>query len=157
MFGKLKTPCLKAKGGETKWLVKFATELLTDNDCGEKGRLLAAAGRALLKHYDILDRESRRMSSDSKRLLLEAARDHVLLYKKAGGHLAHKHHGFIHLALSAKLHGNPKCTSSYEDEHENGIVARIGAIVHPRQFPTSVFERLALQDPNFRGRLYKRV
>ena len=137
--------------------MKFATQLMIDNDCGENGRLLAAAGQALLKHYDILDRDSRRMPSGSKRFLLETARDHVLLYKRAGGHLVYKHHGIIHLALSAKLHGNPKCASSYEDEHENGIVARIGAVVHPRQFPTSVFERLAMLDPNFRGRVYKRV
>ena len=34
------------------------------------------------------------------------------------------------MALSAEHVGKPKTVNTYEDENENGIIARIGAVVH---------------------------
>ena len=130
VLGPSKRPCLKAKGGETRCLVKFATQLMENHDCGVKGQLLARAGRCLMEHYAIMETESRRMSLIARRELLATAVNHVTFYKAAGGHLVYKHHSWIHMALSAEHFGNPKTVSTYEDENENGIIARIGAVVH---------------------------
>ena len=141
-----KRHCLKAKGGETRCLVKFATQWMENHDCGVKGQLLARAGRCLMEHYAIMETESRRMSLIARRELLATAVNHVTFYKAAGGHLLYKHHSWIHMALSAEHFGNPKTVSTYEDENENGIIARIGAVVHGSTFAKSIFERLDLRD-----------
>ena len=148
-LGNLKKPCLKAKGGQTRGLVKFCTNLMQhDSIACKKGKLLFQAGKALLKVYMIMDMEPRRMSLTSRRDLLEAMVKHVELYKAAGCHVVYKHHGGIHLARQAAWHGNPKSISTYEDEHENGIVAKIGLQVHGATFAKSVFERLELDNPD---------
>ena len=100
--------------------------------------------------YAVMEEESRCMSFKARRRLVSAAVNHVSFYKAAGGHLVHKHHGLIHMALSAGRIGNPRCVSTYEDEHENGVVARIGLHVHGSTFAKSVFERLELQNPERR-------
>jgi hypothetical protein len=139
-------PCLKAKGGETRCLVKFATELMERDKCGDKGRVLAEAGRQLLTYYKVMDENPRKMTVRARQQLLESAINHVTLYKSVGGHLVHKHHSWIHMTLDAIRTGNPKLVSTYEDESENGIIARIGVAVHPSTFSRSSFERLFLQD-----------
>jgi len=143
-------PSLRAKGGETRCLVKFCTELMQKRNCKQKGALLARAGEALMDFYAVMEEESRCMSFKAKHLLVSSAVNHVTFYKADGGHLVHKHHGLIHMALSAGRIGNPKCVSTYEDEHENGVVARIGMHVHGSTFAKSVFERLELQNPERR-------
>ncbi len=100
--------------------------------------------------YDIMDDEPRRMSLRSRRLLVEAIKNHVIFYKAAGGHLVSKHHGAIHMALDAGRTGNPKFLSTYEDESENGLIAQIGLHVHGAAFAKSVFERIELQNPECR-------
>ena len=145
-LGPLRRPCLKAKGGETRCLVRFATNLMEDYDCGARGQLLALAGKHLLATYAIMEHESRRMSLTARQELLASAVNHVTLYKAAGGYLVYKHHSFIHMAQSAERLGNPKTVSTYEDESENGIIAKIGLVVHGSTFAKSVFERLFLQD-----------
>ena len=113
-------------------------------ELGHRGRTLAEAGRQLLKHYDIMEEEPRRMSIEGRKRLLEVV-NHVSLYKSVGRHLVHKHHSWIHMCISAATTGNPKAVSTYEDESENGIVSRIGQAVHPNTFPRSCFERLEIQ------------
>jgi hypothetical protein len=117
------------------------------HSCKHKGELLARAGEALMEMYDVMEQESRCMSLAARQHLVSSAVNHVVFYKAAGGHLVHKHHGVIHMALSASNVGNPKCVSTYEDEHENGVVAKIGIHVHGSTFAKSVFERLELQNP----------
>ena len=141
----LRDPCLKAKGGETRCLVKFCTELMDRPECGERGRILGEAGRQLMQHYDIMEEQPRRMSLTARKRLLETAVNHVTLYKSLGCHLVHKHHAWVHMAMSAGMTGNPKTVSTYEDESENGIISRIGLVVHPSTFARSCFERLELQ------------
>ena len=99
-----------------------------------------------MEHYAIMEAESRRMSLVARRELLATAVNHVTFYKAARGHLVYKHHSWIHMALSAKHVGNPKTVSTYEDEAENGIIAKIGVAVHGSTFAKSMFERLELQD-----------
>ena len=53
-----------------------------------------------------------------------------------------KHHGFAHLTQGILFSGNPRFTATYEDEHENGVVAKIALRVHRSTFVKSVFERL---------------
>jgi hypothetical protein len=52
--------------------------------------------------------------------------------------------------LSATWIGNPKCVSTYEDEHENGVVARVGLHTHGSSFARTIFERIELQNPERR-------
>ena len=119
---------------------------MENHDCGVKGRLLARAGRCLMEHDAIMEAESRRMSLIARRELLATAVNHVTFYKAAGGHLVYKHHSWIHMALSADHVGNAKTVSTYEDENVNGIIARIGAVVHGTTVSKSIFERLDLRD-----------
>jgi hypothetical protein len=149
-LGNLKMPCLKAKGGQTRCLVRFCTELMQKHNCGDDGKLLAQSGQALVDMYDIMEHEPRRMSLNSRRLLVQAAVNHVTLYKAAGGHLVHKHHGVLHMAVDAGRTGNPRHISTYEDESENGVVAKIGLRCHGLTFAKSVFERLELTNPESR-------
>jgi hypothetical protein len=142
-------PFLKAKGGETRCLVKFATELMQKDNVGPKGRLLAEAGRHLMENYRIMEDNPRRMGMFARRALLASAVNHVALYKQAGGHLVPKHHSWIHMALEAGVNGNPKVTSTYEDESENGVTSRIAVAVHPMTFALSSFQRLSLHHRHF--------
>lgn len=145
-----KRPCLKAKGGQTRCLVKFCTELMQKHGLGTQGRLLARAGEALMDVYQVMAREPRKVSLEGRQQLVAAMVNHVVCYKAAGGHLVYKHHGAIHMALMAGSLGNPRHISTYEDEHENGMIARIGIGVHGATFAKSVFERLELQNPRRR-------
>ena len=122
------------------------------HECGQKGKLLARAGEALMEMYAVMEQESERMSLAARQHLVSSAVNHVQFYKAARGDLVHKHHGLIHMALSASRVGNPKCVSTYEDEHENGVVAKVGMHVHGSTFAKSVFERLELQNPARRVR-----
>ena len=90
------------------------------------------------------------MSLLGREKLISSMVNHVVLYKAAGGHLVYKHHGAIHMVLLAGFQGNPKSVSTYENEHENGVVAKIGVRVHGASFSKSVFERLELQNPERR-------
>ena len=83
-LGQLKKPCLKAKGGQTRCLVKFCTGLMQKYNCGEKGKLLARAGEALMDAYDIMHLEPRRMSFKERQRLLVAIVNHVVCYQAAG-------------------------------------------------------------------------
>ncbi len=148
-LGPIKYPCLKAKGGQTRCLVKFCTGLMQKygHDCGTSGQYLAKAGQALLNAYDVMDIEPRRMCILATQRLMSAMVNHVVFYRAAGGHLVYKHHGCIHMALMAGWIGNPKCVSTYEDEHENGVVAKIALVAHGSTFAKSVFERIELHNP----------
>lgn len=146
-LGKVSKPCLKAKGGQTRCLVKFCTGLMQKHDCGESGRLLAKAGENLMDMYHVMEIEPRVMSLQARQRLLSAMVNHVVLYRAAGGHLVYKHHGGIHMTLMAGWLGNPRHVSTYEDEHENGIVAKVGLHVHGLTFSKSIFERIELQNP----------
>lgn len=126
-------------------MVKFATELMERGKCGDKGQLLAEAGRSLLEYDRVMADNPRRMTLLARRQLLDNAIKHATLYKSAGGHLAHKHHSLIHMTLNAKTTGNSKIVNTYEDESENGVVSRIGVAVHASTFARSCFERLSLQ------------
>jgi len=145
-LGKVAQPCLKAKGGQTRGLVKFCTQLMQKAACGESGKLLARSGEALLDAYKIMDAEPRCMSLKARQGLVADMVNHVSFYKAAGGHMVYKHHGCLHMALSSQFLGNPKHVSTYEDEHENGVVARVGLHVHGLTFAKSIFERLELQN-----------
>ena len=149
-LGKFSKPCLRAKDGQTRGLVKFCTELVKKVDCGKQGKLLALSGQSLLDCYEVMDEEPRRMTLLGREKLISSMVNHVVLYKAAGGHLVYKHHGAIHMVLLAGFQGNPKSVSTYEDEHENGVVAKIGVRVHGASFSKSVFERLELQNPERR-------
>ena len=146
-FGNLRTPCLKAKGAETKDLVAFSVELLLrlgDRATVRSHRLLQA-GRHLLQWYALCKEHARFMPINAKVELFNAAVNHVVLYKKAGGHLVYKHHALLHLTQLVCSHGNPSYFHTYQDEHENGLMARVGEIVHASTFAISCFERIHLQ------------
>ena len=140
----------KGKGWPDPVLGKVCTGLMQNYDLGPSGKLLAKAGKALLDVYEVMDVEPRRMSISAQARLIASMVSHVVLYQVAGGHMVYKHHGCIHMALSARYIGNPKYVSTYEDEHENGVVAKIALHAHGATFAKSVFERLELQNPERR-------
>ena len=82
------------------------------------------------------------MQPHDKVNLMNYCINHLVTYKKAGCRMVPKHHAFIHLTRGINFSGNPRYTSTYEDESENGIIAQIGMKVHRSTFVKSVFERL---------------
>ena len=111
---------------------------------GAKGVLLATAGGALTDWYDMISSEQRRMPVASQIELLARMKTHVACYRDAGCRLVHKHHAVFHLCLSARGAGNPAFYSTYEDEHENGVCARVAENVHGGRFHMSLYERLEI-------------
>ena len=104
------------------------------------------AGQSLSKYWAVMAREPRKRSVVSQQELFQYCLDHIFHYGSAGGHYVPKHHSFLHMSHSTDINGNPPFFSTYEDEHENGVVAGIGCKVHPNVFCLSVFERLFVLD-----------
>ena len=146
LVGKLKAPCLKAKGAESRGVVRYAMELAKRLPKNRKCALLVKAGQSLLDWYDIIGESSRVVASSRRAELFKHCVNHIVLYKEAGGYMVPKHHCFLHLTQKVTSAGNPACFSTYEDETENGQIAKIGIMVHARTFDRSVFERLELAD-----------
>lgn len=145
-LGKLKSPCLHAKGAESRGVVRYAMELAKRLPNNRKCVLLVQAGQSLLDWYDIIGESSRVVSFGRRAELFKHCVNHIVLYKEAGGHMVPKHHCFWHLTQKVTSAGNPACFATYEDETENGQIAKIGLMVHSRTFDRSVFERLELAD-----------
>ena len=145
MLGSVRKPCLKAKRGQTRCLVKFCAQLMHKHKSSPNGKfaLLAKVGDSLLKFYQVMEDEPRQISYKAGQRLIEHM-VYVVLFAAAGGHLVYKHHGAVHLALNARKQGNPRHVSTYEDEHENGVCARIGARTHGLTFSKTIFELLEI-------------
>ena len=147
-LGALDRPCLKAKGAPSKAFIWFCRDMLRKyrHKCGEQGQLLAESCDQLIMYYDLLRSEHRRMRKGSQRKLLDHCIISIQAYKAAGGYMVPKHHAFVHLSKEPAFSGNPRFKSTYEDESENGIIAKICTRVHRSTFVTSVFERIQVYD-----------
>ena len=82
------------------------------------------------------------MKWSSKKKLFNHCICHVQAYRRAGGCMVPKHHGFIHLTRSILFSGNPRFSATYEDESENGVIAAICKKVHRSTMIKSLFEHL---------------
>ena len=145
-FGKkLKTaPVLKAQGAEAKSLIDFTIDTLNrfEDKLGQKGQLLSEAGECLHAYYHVLNESERTLDDATCQRLFDLGNLHVQLYKKAGCRMVPKHHVFMHTNASTPEHGSPKWYSTYEDESENGLVARTLRSVHRMTFSLSFFEKV---------------
>ena len=52
------------------------------------------------------------------------------------------HHSWIHMVDYCWFHGNGRYTNTYEDESENGVVAKILRTSHARTFQITGFKKL---------------
>ena len=152
-LGKLDNPCLHAKGAESRTLVKFCAQIvdLYKEKLGREGALLAAAGYALVEYNEILKNEHRLVPVDVQLRLMECIINHNCMYRAAGGRMVPKHHMAIHLSNSCSFAGNPSFFNTYEDESENGVVARIGEVVHFATWCMSVWERVEVLERGYHG------
>lgn len=92
--------------------------------------------------YDKICKDNpRNMSASACAELMHHAVKHNTCYGLAGGVYVPKHHSFIHLTMGAPWAGNPGSYSTYQDEHENGLVARQGKLTHPFTFPSAVLRK----------------
>jgi hypothetical protein len=153
-LGDLDKPCLKAKGAQSRAMVWYCRDLMQKHSavCGDEGELLAVAGSSLVAFYDMLRKEQRRLRLADRKKLMGHCINHLQAYRQAGGHMVPKHHGFMHMTRNVAHTGNPRYTGTYEDEHENGIIAEIGQRVHRSTFVRSTFERLDVFDRLVRPR-----
>ena len=122
-----------------KFAVQVAKQCVGQND---KFKLLAKAGDALLCVKRIFKREHRRISPPVVDEMMDACKQHNICFQLAGASLAPKHHRFLHMCDSARVSGNPSYHSTFQDEHENGVVARQSTKCHKLTFQKSVFERI---------------
>ncbi len=108
-LGRRKNPCLKAKGNESRGLVRFAVETLSRNIsvCGDDGQKLLRSGKALLRIYETIRGEHRRVPLDTRLELLAAAKIHAAFHTLADGTRVPKHHALFHPIQDAHCTGNP--------------------------------------------------
>ena len=67
----------------------------------------------------------------------------MVLYKAAGGAMMPKHHAGVHLVNELKIFGNPRETDTWEDESENGELAKVVAkSSNSGQFALTVFQKI---------------
>ena len=147
-LGKLDTPCLKAKGAQTKHLVKFVVSMLEQHihKLPARTRLLLTAARALDEYYDMLRSEHRYMSLEARARLMDLNITMVEAWRHYGGHMVTKHHNMFHLTQSSNGAGNPQYVATYQDESDNGVVARLGEHLHAITWYISLWERLEIHD-----------
>ena len=141
-------PYLHAKGAESKHILKFVQALLMEfsSQLGEKGMHLAVAGQALLDWNAMIDNAQRMLTISERDRLIQLCVRHLINYEMAGGHFVPKHHSWVHMTQAIAKHGNCKHTSTYQDEHENGVVASVASRVHPLTFTESVFAKLIARE-----------
>ena len=133
---------LKAHGGETRDLIPFAIQLMREfSEKGERFQLLAESGKHLANIIKLLRDRPRKLDEATLRALMVDAKSHVVLYRLAGGHLFPKHHSFMHMLYDARRNGNPAMHATWEDEHENGVAAKLARKNHPSTFAISLFRK----------------
>ena len=146
MLGKFQNPTLSANAGESRDLVGFVNGLLAEFSIqlGDQGQLLQGAGAALADFYTITRDSPRSMSVPDQNALMSCVLRHNSLARAAGIKLVPKHHSWVHMVFACKRQGNPSKYSTFEDESENGAIARIAFRVHPHTFSASVFRRISM-------------
>ena len=144
MIGNLEQPELKCRAGESRGLLKFTLRTLKEHVdvLGEQGLHLVRAGDAIERYAMLLKTEPRVMSMAVRQDMMNCAIGFNMSYKAAGGHEVPKFHSFIHMTYGIGFMGNPAYYSTYEDESENGLVARIGRSTSMCQFSFSVLVKL---------------
>ena len=74
----------------------------------------------------------------------------IAAYRMAGGHFVPKMHAGVHqFREQAVFFGNPKCTATWEDESENGLVAGMAKLAHPMTFSLNCFQRIIAGERNY--------
>ena len=132
MLSKPALPKLKAKAAETRNLLPLCPLICRENmGClGERAEYLVAAADELVKVYEVMQDEPRRMTPDGLRALRQAMTRHLSFWQHAGGHLVPKHHYSWHLVERAGEAGNPRWYWCYADEGENRTMSRVAGSLH---------------------------
>ena len=103
---------------------------------------LVDAGIALKTWYETISGERRVLSAAAQEALMSHCVRFCLLLKEAEGLCTPKAHHFIHLTQSISKSGNPRFHSCHDDEAYNGVLKKIGQLLHPLKFSETLFERL---------------
>ena len=155
MIGTEKDCMLGSKGQETRSLVPFVVELLTDEAVREKlpsGRgdcLLRAAQELAIMLRVLCSSETRKMEVEQICEFRGAYARHLKLFKSAGGVYLPKHHFFFHEPDRMAAQGNPRTHTTYWDEALNGILADVARSAHRLTFCRTVFEKYGARHLNF--------
>jgi hypothetical protein len=130
---------LKAKGGESMSLIKFAHRLTR--------RFVN-----VLPNAELLRAHPRVIDTSVQQQSLQLYLRFTQTYKLAGGHMTPKFHAGSHQVDETSRFGNPRHRSTWEDESENGMDAKVAAKSHYMTFSLSVFQRIiAAEGPSFRS------
>jgi hypothetical protein len=153
MLGKRYRPELKAKAAETRILIPFCVEILTNfmycfvaqgGDAHLRAQFMLGATESGVEFERILRAElpsGRSMSRAAQLDCWSAYMRHEMLCRRAGMRSLPKHHCMQHLVKRICFKGNPLSYSTYRDESLNGVIARIAASCHRRTFGMSVHEK----------------
>ena len=92
--------------------------------------LLAKAGQVISRFIKLMSQTNRVVPTDVRIEMMNSVVTFNTAMINAGVQLAPKNHATIHMAFNAGFMGNPAYYSTYEDEHENGLVASTGRGAH---------------------------
>ncbi len=142
-LGPADNPVFKGKAAEARHMFPWVVGLLEDFAVRvEHGAALLAAGRAKLRLYEALRRDSPVLSEARCRIMAVSARQFLRQWKRAHGRCTPKVHYLQHLCAQARLSGNPSFHHTYPDESFHRRVKRAAKTVHASKFAAHVVARL---------------
>ena len=135
---------LNIKAAESRHLLPFLLKELNFfasgmGDIDVQARI--DSGEALEQYMQVLQSESRVVSADGYKALLDCCHTHVQLCPRAGIHLLPKHHLFKHMTRRIARNGNPRYYSTYFDEGLNKVLVGIASSCYRHTFERRLFAK----------------
>jgi hypothetical protein len=139
---------LSAKGGETSDITDFCVALAKEFAPLDPMFVhLALAGSAMAQSKDGFEKSKRKLPHGELLKQVDLCKTFLCNFDAVeSAAMTPKFHRYMHMVHEAGYAGNPKCTSTWFDEHENGIIAKVAAAVHASKFCESVHYRLMVKE-----------
>lgn len=158
MLGTEDSPSFKGKAAEVHGLVKFVKQMFekyssrfaaVSADIKFQSEALLEASKAALKFDEILLSRQCAMTDTDIDMLMQHYLHFATLYERAGGNLTQKFHLMCHGIQNSSYFGNLNLHTTYKSESFNGVLARIAAQCHKRNWYSDLFWRVSLLNKTF--------
>ena len=93
-----------------------------------------------------MKREHRVLSLAVRRELMDLCIASITQMRQAGVRMLPKHHSWVHMTHEMWFSGNAQYHSTYEDEHDNGVVASCARGAHPLLMPFTVLQKIIVAE-----------
>ena len=133
MLGSANDQTCATKAAETGTLLQYCRDALRElgqHRLGGTGKYLLAVCDALVEFRDVQRNEPAIMSRSGMQRLVDTAARAFSLREQAGISFSPKWHMMLHIAVNAKVQGNPGYQTTFLDEDFNGRLKAIAAKTH---------------------------